>query len=161
MASRNPPEARHAVSFPEFGPALQRLREARGWNRKELAERAQVDASTITRLESGERGVSRELAKRLAITLELTNAEELDFLHKAGFLASEAASMLSEPDLARLAGLLGRPELKAEHRTLLLRHVRLALELARVLGYENDDERSSTPGLDLDSSDQSLGRVPR
>lgn len=35
--------------------ALTRLREERGWNRRELADAAGVDPSTVTRLEKGER----------------------------------------------------------------------------------------------------------
>jgi len=40
----------------KFDPAaLTRLREAKGWNRRELAEAAGVDPATITRLEQGKR----------------------------------------------------------------------------------------------------------
>ncbi len=128
-------EVRSPIDWPEFGPALARLREARGLPKKELARRAGLDASTITRLEAGERGVSRDTVERLARALDATQKEELDLLGKAGFLADEAAELLAEPELARLAALLARADLLPDHRALLVRHLRLALDHAAALGY--------------------------
>jgi transcriptional regulator with XRE-family HTH domain len=132
-------ETRNPTDWPEFGPALARLRETRGLAKKELARRAGLDASTITRLESGERGVTRETVERLANALDATQKEELDLLGKAGFLADEAVELLAEPELARLAALLARPDLQPDHRALLVRHLRLALDHAAALGYAARD----------------------
>lgn len=129
-------ETRNPIDSPDFAPALQRLRAARGLNRRELARRAGIDASHITRLEQGSRGPSRDLVEKLAHALDATIAEEHELLKTAGFLTEEAAELLSEPEMARLAALLARRDLRAEHRKLLLRHLRLALDHAAALGYE-------------------------
>lgn len=56
-----------------FGSALRRLRGR--LSQKDLALRAETFKSTISRLESGERGCSWELAERLADALDLTDKE--------------------------------------------------------------------------------------
>ncbi|MCC6314672.1 MAG: helix-turn-helix transcriptional regulator [Thermomicrobiales bacterium] len=135
MTEKRSRETRGPVDFPEFGPELTRLRESRGLNRKELAQRVAIDASHVTRLERGERGASRDLVERLARALDLSIREEHDLLRTAGFLTEQAAELLTEPELGRLATLLARNDLAPTHRTLLVRHLRLALDHAAALGY--------------------------
>lgn len=53
----------------EVGPRLRGYRNDRGWTLDELAERAQISASTLSRLESGKRQASLELL--LPLTREL------------------------------------------------------------------------------------------
>ena len=124
------------ATSPTFADELRRLREARGLTRKALAGRASLDPSTMTRLENGERGPSREVVDLLVNALRVTLLEEHALLRAAGFLTDEAAELLDEPELARFATLLARDDLAADHRALLLRHLRLGLDLAAVLGYE-------------------------
>lgn len=45
----------------QVGPRLRALRHARGWTLEELAERAQLSPSTLSRLESGKRQATLEL----------------------------------------------------------------------------------------------------
>lgn len=45
----------------QVGPRLRTARHARGWTLDELAQRAQMSASTLSRLESGKRQASLEL----------------------------------------------------------------------------------------------------
>jgi transcriptional regulator with XRE-family HTH domain len=53
-----------------FDPgALTRLREERGWNRRELARAAGVDPATITRLERGDRDPRAVTVARVAMAL--------------------------------------------------------------------------------------------
>ena len=125
---------------PPFSDELRRLRESRGFTRKALAGYAEVDPSTMTRLEKGERGPSREVVDRLANALSATLTEEHALLRAAGFLTDEAAELLDEPEVARLATLLARDDIPPDHRSLLLRHVRLALDTAALLGYEVRDQ---------------------
>jgi hypothetical protein len=66
----------------------------------------------------------------------VTPTEEHALLRAAGFLTDEAAELLDQPEVARLAALLARDDISPGHRAVLLRHVRLALDLATILGYE-------------------------
>ena len=125
---------------PPFSEELRRQRESRGLTRKALAGLANVDPSTMTRLENGERGPSREVVERLAGALSASLTEEHALLRTAGFLTDEAAELLDEPEVARLATLLARDDIPPDHRSLMLRHVRLALDTAAVLGYEVRDQ---------------------
>ena len=104
-----------------------------------LAEAADADASTISRIEKGERGVSRELVDRVADALAATAEERLRLLQAAGFLPPLVESLAAEPDLAALASLFKRSDLEDGHRALLLDYVRLALAHARALGYDPPD----------------------
>lgn len=58
----------------QVGPRLRAARRARGWTLDELAERAEMSASTLSRLESGKRQASLELllplTRRLGIRLD-------------------------------------------------------------------------------------------
>ncbi|MDQ3692405.1 MAG: helix-turn-helix domain-containing protein [Chloroflexota bacterium] len=118
-----------------FGPVLARLRGQRKLNHKELAAKIGRSRSTISRLESGERGVSRELVDELAEALATTTAERLELLQAAGLLSDETAALLEEPELTRLSRLLSQANLLPRDRRLLLRYVELALDHAAALGY--------------------------
>ncbi len=128
-------EERARPSNPEFGHALRPLREWRGLNQRQLASRAEVDASTISRLESGGRGVSREVVVRLAHALDASDDQYGDLLKAAGFLPDQAAVLLEEPDLARLSQLLADTALSPADRQTLRDYLRLALAHAAALGY--------------------------
>lgn len=53
-----------------FGIRMRRLREDRGWNQKELAERSGVDHGWINRLERGKgHNVSLDVARKIARVL--------------------------------------------------------------------------------------------
>jgi hypothetical protein len=56
----------------------------------------------------------------------------------AGFLTEEAARLLADEDVARLAHLLTDQNLAANDSTLLRQYVQLALAHAQALGYSVD-----------------------
>lgn len=128
-------DERARPSNPAFGHALRPLREARGLNQRRLASLAEVDASTISRLESGGRGVSKEVVDRLAHALGTSNDQYGDLLRAAGFLPDQAAILLDEPDLARLSQLLADDNVSDTDRETLRAYLRLALSHAAALGY--------------------------
>ena len=122
----------------DLGRLLARLREKRGLAQKQAAHLAEIDGSTLSRLESGDRGVSREVLDRICNALELDRREQLDVLVAAGFLTEEAARLLADEDVARLAHLLTNQNLAANDSTLLRQYVQLALAHAQALGYSVD-----------------------
>ena len=78
----------------DLGRVLTRLRNERGLSQKQLANLAAINNSTLSRLESGERGVSREVLDRICAVLALDRHEELDLLTAAGFLNQDAAQAI-------------------------------------------------------------------
>ena len=129
------PARRAPDEFADLGPLLTRLRESRGLLAKQLADRAMVDASTISRIESGERGVSREVVDRLAAALNATGSDYHALLNAAGFLPDQAALLLDDPDFARLSALFTSRALTPSDRQTLRSYISLALRHAAALGY--------------------------
>ena len=122
----------------DLGRLLVRLRTERGLAQNQVARLADIDNSTLSRLESGERGVSREVLDRICAVLKLDRPEQLDVLVAAGFLTMDAAQILADADLSRLARVLLDPTLPEPHADLLRQYVELALAHARALGYDPD-----------------------
>lgn len=133
----HPPRGSRRVGSapPRFGPLLAAMRAARGLPKKQLADAAALDPSTVTRLESGERGPSREVVERLAAALDASPAELHGLLTASELLPAEAAILLDEPELARLSAVLTDPALTVLHRRLLMAYVELAVAHASALGY--------------------------
>ena len=129
-----------SVSGPsaELGRALTRLRNERGLAQKQAAHLAQIDGSTLSRLESGERGVSREVLDRICDVLHLDRREQLEVLVAAGFLNEDAADLLADDDVARVACLLHAPALEPDDERIIRQYLQLALSHAKALGYSVD-----------------------
>ena len=127
----------HRASGPgeALGPLLTRLRNERGLAQKRVASLAEIDNSTLSRLESGDRGVSREVLDRICDVLDLDRHERLDVLTAAGFLNQDAARLLADDDVAQLARLLHAPAVEPDDAQLLRQYIRLALAHAKALGY--------------------------
>jgi transcriptional regulator with XRE-family HTH domain len=127
----------HLIRGPitELGPLLTRLRNERGLAQKQVARLAEIDNSTLSRLESGDRGVSREVLDRLCDVLELDRHERLDVLTAAGFLNQDAAQLLADDDVAQLARVLHADAIEPGDALLLRQYIRLALAHAKALGY--------------------------
>jgi len=68
-----------------FGAELRAMREARRFSQAELARRAGVDHSFISRLESGSRKPSRKMVALLAEALELERALRQRLFVAAGY----------------------------------------------------------------------------
>ncbi len=120
----------------DLGRLLVRLRDERGLSQKEVAHLAEISNSTLSRLESGDRGVSREVLDRICAVLQLDRHEELDLLTAAGFLNQDAAQILADDEVAQIARLLHAPTVSPEDAKLLRQYVRLALAHAKALGYK-------------------------
>lgn len=98
----------------EFRDLLRRHREARRWSQERLAAEAEMDHSLISRLESGQRGPTRDAIGKIAAGLELTPHTRDDLLMAAGFLPDsiggdelqEAVRLLRETTGAERAGAL-------------------------------------------------------
>lgn len=121
-----------------MGRLLVQLRNERNLAQKEVARLAEIDNSTLSRLESGDRGVSRDVLDRICAVLGLDRQERLDVLAAAGFLTAEAAQLLADADVSRLAQLLQDPTVPEEDARLLRDYVRLALAHAHALGHTVD-----------------------
>jgi transcriptional regulator with XRE-family HTH domain len=120
----------------ELGQLLTRIRDERGLTQKQVADLAEISNSTLSRLESGDRGVSREVLDRICAVLELDRHEELDLLTAAGFLNQDAAQILADDEIAQIARLLHAPTVSPDDAMLLRQYVRLALAHAKALGYK-------------------------
>jgi transcriptional regulator with XRE-family HTH domain len=121
----------------ELGRLLARLRNERGLGQKQLADLANIDNSTLSRLESGGRGVSREVLDRLCAALGLSRQERLDVMVAADLLSPEAARMLADQDLVRFGELLVDPDVDPEDSLRLRQYLELALAYADARGYRD------------------------
>ncbi|HEX2281160.1 MAG TPA: helix-turn-helix transcriptional regulator [Thermomicrobiales bacterium] len=122
----------------ELGRVLTRLRNERGLVQKQVAHLAAIDGSTLSRLESGDRGVSREVLDRICGVLRLNRHERLEVLVAAGFLNEDTAHLLADDDIAKIARLMHGPALQPDDEQVIRQYLRLALAHARALGYSVD-----------------------
>ena len=119
----------------ELGRLLVRLRTERELSQKEVAHLAEINNSTLSRLESGDRGVSREVLDRISVALKLDRQEELALLTAAGILNQDDAQILADDEVVQIARLLHAPAVSPDDAMLLRQYVRLALAHAKALGY--------------------------
>jgi transcriptional regulator with XRE-family HTH domain len=131
----------HSAPTPEshsLGTLLTSLRIERGLAQKHVARLAEIDGSTLSRLEKGERGVSREVLDRISSVLGLNERQRLTVLVAAGFLTEDAARLLADEDLSRFARLLTDPSTSPDDAGILRQFLTLALAYANARGYEAD-----------------------
>jgi len=116
----------------QFGRTLARLRGAQRLSQNQLAGRAGLNHSYISRLESGGRGEpSRAVVEQFvtALALDPLGHDADDLRMAAGFLPADPAHLLAgETDLAALAALLSNPRLPEPSRTTLRRLLALLAE---------------------------------
>jgi transcriptional regulator with XRE-family HTH domain len=93
-----------------FARLLQRFRESRGMSKSDLAKRARVDPSTITRFEQGTRAPERATVLMLAQAMVLPLAERDELLASAGY----RAEYWDEPLIVELVQILNDPDLPSE-----------------------------------------------
>ncbi len=60
-----------------FGARVRELRAEKGWNQRELAERAEVDRNWVSAVESGRQNVSLRTLQKFAVALEVSPQELL------------------------------------------------------------------------------------
>lgn len=121
-------------SFPNL---LLRLREDRGLSKAELAKRAALDPSSVTRFEQGQRAPERSTILQLADAMTLPIADREELLAAAGFRSEYGG----EPWVLELSRILNDPELpadaKREIHTLInvaIAHGKRAMEVGRHVG---------------------------
>ena len=122
----------------QLGRLLVRYRDERRLGQKQTAQLAGIDNSTLSRLESGDRGVSREVLDRLCDVLGLDHRQRLDVMVAAGFLTEDAALLLADEDLSRLARLIADPATDPADVARVRQFVTLALAYAEARGYSLD-----------------------
>jgi len=115
-----------------FGQTLTRLRTAQRLSQNQLAQRAGLNHSYISRLESGGRGdPSRVVVEQFvgALGLDASGRDADELRMAAGFLPVDPAHLLTgETSLARLATLLEDTRLPDQSRATLRRLLSLLVE---------------------------------
>ncbi len=115
-----------------FGQMLARMRQAQRLSQNQLAQRAGLNHSYISRLESGDRGdpsrtVVEQFVGALGLDPDGRDADELRMA--AGFLPVDPAHLLTgETALAKLAALLEDARLPDASRATLRRILALLVE---------------------------------
>jgi transcriptional regulator with XRE-family HTH domain len=113
---------------------LLRLRTERGLPQKQVAVAAGINNSTLSRLESGERGISRDVLDSLCRALDLSPQEELEVLTAAGFMSEDTARFLADEQLVQLGKLLNSQHVPSDDAETLRQFVELALRYAEARG---------------------------
>jgi transcriptional regulator with XRE-family HTH domain len=85
-----------------FSDVLKHMRGCAGLSQSRLAERADVDHSYVSRLESGARMPARDAVERLAEALKTSVADRDLLLSTAGFMPTSPSNLISCPILAEL-----------------------------------------------------------
>lgn len=132
---------RNATPAEELGQLLAAFRAERGLAQKQAAQLADIDGSTLSRLEKGERGVSREVLERVSAVLQLNRRQHVRVLELAGFLTEEAARFLADERLSSLAELLTNTVTDPDDLAVLRQHVELAIAYAVARGYPVSNSR--------------------
>ncbi len=113
-----PPSDRQPAE-PGFSRLLERLRDERGWSKADLAKRAGLDPSSITRFEQGNRHPDRDTVVLLASTMALPLVDRDRLLASAGY----RSDLWDDPLLVNLSHLLTDRDLpdhvREEVRTIL------------------------------------------
>ena len=118
-----PPTSRET---PEFPAMLERLRDERGWSKADLAKRARLDPSSITRFEQGSRHPDRDTVVLLADTMALPLSQRDRLLAAAGY----RSDIWDDPLLVDLTALLADTSVPQSLRD----EVRSILKAALVYG---------------------------
>lgn len=125
----------------DFGTQLRHLRLLAGWTTRELAARAHMDPTYVTRIEEGRRPPpSRPFVERLAQVLPLATTIERDqFYAGAGLLPPGGW----DSSMTTLRTLLARPELTPAARAQFL----AAMGIAFARAVYGDARRQDRPVL--------------
>jgi transcriptional regulator with XRE-family HTH domain len=118
---------------PAFARLLAQYRTERGWSKADLAKRANLDPSTITRFEQGTRAPERETVIMLGETMALPVVERDRLLAAAGF----RSELWDDPLLVELANVLGDSTVPAGAKTEVRALVRMAISYCRLSSRES------------------------
>jgi transcriptional regulator with XRE-family HTH domain len=111
----------------DFGRLLTAFREERGWTKAQLAERAGLDPSSVSRFEAGTRDPEPRTAVALAEVLGLSPIERERLYANAGV----RSPVWDDPLLAALVALWVDPAVPADVAADLRTLVRVAVEHGR------------------------------
>ncbi len=127
VPSANPPADRQAT-VPGFSRLLERLRDERGWSKADLAKRAGLDPSSITRFEQGNRHPDRDTVLHLANTMSLPLVDRDLLLASAGY----RSDLWDDPLLVDLSHLLTDRDIADHVREEVRTILRAALAYGRL-----------------------------
>ncbi len=127
--------ASRSADAPAFGPMLRELRARRDLPMKKLAERAGLSQAFISRLESGDRGLSRETVDALADALAVSNVERYRML-----VAAQCVAPLGPP-LDALVEVLWDERLPAAAYVRLIAAVEIAVAYGQAALAAGDTPR--------------------
>lgn len=120
------PERRHiARTFPDL---LVKLREERGLSKAELAKKAGLDPSSITRFEAGQRAPERLSIIQIADAMVLPAMDRDRLLASAGF----RSEIWDDPALVDLVMLLNDDEVSAQAKAEVRSVLRMATAFLRL-----------------------------
>lgn len=111
-----------------FSRLLERLREERGWSKADLAKRAGLDPSSITRFEQGNRHPDRDTVLLLANTMTLPLVDRDQLLASAGY----RSDLWDDPLLVDLSHLLTDRDVPDHVREEVRTILRAALAYGRL-----------------------------
>lgn len=123
-----PDESTRATGAVEFARQLERLRDARGWSKADLAKRSALDPSSITRFEQGTRNPDRETIIQLAGAMALPLVERDALLAAAGY----RSDIWDDPLLIDLSHILADRDLPAAVREEVRAVLRMAVAYGRL-----------------------------
>lgn len=112
----------------EFASLLQHLRSERGWSKAELAARADLDPSSITRFEQGSRAPERMTVLQLADAMALPMRDRDGLLAAAGF----RSELWDDPLLIELSQALAEESLPPAARNEVRSVIRMAIDYCRL-----------------------------
>ncbi len=118
---------------PAFARLLAQYRTERGWSKADLAKRADLDPSTITRFEQGTRAPERETVLQIAEAMALPVVERDRLLAAAGF----RSELWDDPLLVELANVLGDSTVPAGAKTEVRTLIRMAIGYCRLTSRED------------------------
>lgn len=111
-----------------FAVLLESLREARGLTKADLAKRAGVDPSTITRFEQGTRLPERATVLQLSDAMVLPVTDRDTLLAAAGF----RSGLWDDPMLTELIQLLADPGIPEQARQEARSAIRMAISYLKL-----------------------------
>ncbi len=116
-----------------FARLLEVLREERGWTKADLAKRAELDPSSITRFEQGVRDPERDTVLALADAMALPLVDRDRLLAAAGY----RSELWDDPLLLELSQVLAERSLPAAVRNDVRAVVRMAIAYCRLQRLEH------------------------
>ena len=116
----------------DFAHHLERLRDARGWSKADLAKRSGLDPSSITRFEQGSRNPDRDTVLQISDAMALPLVERDRLLAAAGF----RSEIWDEPLLVELSQILADRDIPLSAQEEVRSVLRMAIAYGRLKRFE-------------------------